>query len=109
MVDSIGTICLQYGVSRYGFLPGEPPLKRLPDAYYDPWEDLATNLPDRLRCGTAISDIRRVPLLATSRLQTEPQWRRAYCVLTFLAHAHVWGDMRPNEVGILDKPCFPPF
>lgn len=103
MLQSIRAMCQQYGVSRYGFLPDKTPLERLPHSYYDPWEDIVVNLPERLHSGRAVNDIRRVPQLDTTHLHTEPQWRRAYCVLSFLAHAYVWGDTRPNEVGIHDE------
>lgn len=88
----------EYAISCNGFLPGEPPLERLPDAYYAPWESLVASLPASLERGTLRSQVDSLPVLSTARLVTEPEWRRAYVVLGFLAHAYIWGGDRAAEV-----------
>ena len=39
----------------------------------------------------------RLPVLSTDRLFGEPQWRRAYSVLSFITHAYIWGGYKPAE------------
>ena len=41
-----------------------------------------------------------LPILSTSKLNGEPEWRRAYVVLAYLTHAYVWGGEKPKEVSI---------
>ncbi|KAN0074228.1 Indoleamine 2,3-dioxygenase [Elaphomyces granulatus] len=72
-----------YGISpEHGFLPPETPLDVLPIAYYASWEAIA---------------IDRLPILSTSYLQEDSEWRRAYVVLVFMLHGYVWGDDKPAE------------
>jgi indoleamine 2,3-dioxygenase len=81
-----------------GFLPAEPPLDRLPDPYYEPWEDIAANLQTLLaskEIRTAVDDL---PLLSTSRLRSEAEWRRAYVVLGFITNSYIWGLEKAKDV-----------
>ena len=87
-----------YAVSEeYGFLPSEPPLELLPDPYYRPWENLIRNLQGLILSRRLRGLVDDLPILSTDRLQSEPEWRRAYVVLAFLAHAYIWGGDRPRE------------
>lgn len=86
-----------------GFLPDTPPLRTLDDAYYQPWEAIVHDLPSRIRAKTVRDAVDRLPILSTSHLHTEPQWRRAYLLLAHLTHAYVWGGDEPKDVCI-----FPP-
>lgn len=90
----------KFSVSRNAFLPEDSPLKQLPDAYYEPWELIAHNLPSLVKVGE--TGIRRavaqLPVLSTDRLRSEPEWRRAYMILAFMTHAYVWGGEKPEEV-----------
>ncbi|CAK7270976.1 hypothetical protein SEPCBS57363_004381 [Sporothrix epigloea] len=88
----------QFGLSDNGFLPSDLPLARLPDPSYAPWEAILTNLPSSLRNNTLRSQIQRLPVLSVDGLTTEPEWRRAYLILTFLTHAYIWGDEPVAEV-----------
>jgi indoleamine 2,3-dioxygenase len=86
-----------YGITSNGFLPNEPPLERLPDPYYAPWEDLVGSLPTSLAQQTFRRQVDELPVLSTDRLTTEPEWRRAYVVMAFLAHAYIWGGDTASE------------
>ncbi|KKK19215.1 hypothetical protein P175DRAFT_0497325 [Aspergillus ochraceoroseus IBT 24754] len=97
--DSTGFSLDQYEVSRQnGFLPDAPPLQSLEDPYYSPWEDIIRNLPMRISTRTIRQAVDSLPLLSTSRLQREPEWRRAYVVLAYLTHAYVWGGDKPKDI-----------
>ncbi|KAF7538207.1 hypothetical protein G7Z17_g12690 [Cylindrodendrum hubeiense] len=81
----------KFAVSRNAFLPEDAPLKQLPNAYYEPWELIVHNLPSLIEAGE--TGIRRavdqLPVLSTDRLQSEPEWRRAYVILAFVTHAYI--------------------
>lgn len=74
-----------------GFLPNEFPLERLPQSYYQPWEDLVNNLPSLILSKRIRPLVDRLPVLDTEQLETEPEYRRTYQVLGFLIHAYIWG------------------
>ncbi|KAK3944375.1 indoleamine-dioxygenase [Diplogelasinospora grovesii] len=86
------------GISTNGFLPDQAPLQTLPDPYYAPWERLVQHLPACLKNQTLRSEVGKLPLLSVNRLATEPEWRRAYVMLVFLAHAYIWGGVKPAEI-----------
>jgi len=98
MVDSIDNILQQYDISHYGFLPITEPLARLPHVYYSPWENIISDLPELIATGAFYGSIAAVPTLTTSQLLSTPDWRRAYVILTFFTHAHIWSGRVPNEV-----------
>jgi hypothetical protein len=85
-------------ISKNGFLPAEQPLRRLPDTYYRPWEQILDNLPALLKQKTIRDEIGDLEILATSRLSTEPEWQRAYLILCFFTHGYIWGGDAPSEV-----------
>lgn len=80
-----------------GFLSSEPPLEALPDSYYQPWEYIVKNLQGLILSKRLHEVVDRLPVLSTDRLFGEPQWRRAYSVLAFIAHAYIWGGDQPME------------
>ncbi|KAK8215408.1 Indoleamine 2,3-dioxygenase [Zalaria obscura] len=87
-----------YDVSKdYGFLPQEPPLESLPQAYYRPWENVARNLQGLILTKRIRGVVDNLPILSTTYLETDAEWRRAYMVLAFISHAYVWGGDRPAE------------
>ena len=88
-----------------GFLPDEPPLEILPDPYYQQWEAVARNLQGLILSRRLRELIDRIPVLSTDRLRTEAEWRRAYSVLGFVAHAYIWGGDEPAEVCFADCSC----
>ncbi|KAI9884265.1 MAG: hypothetical protein M1823_003955 [Watsoniomyces obsoletus] len=88
-----------YGISpSRGFLPNEWPLQRLPDAYYDPWEAIISNLQALLLTRRLRGIVEALPVLSTDYLHDEPEWRRAYSVLGFISHAYIWGGDTPIDV-----------
>lgn len=87
-----------YDVStKNGFLPTEPPLEILPDAYYEPWEHIVKNLQGLILSKRLREVVEKLPVLSTDRLEGEAQWRRAYTALAFIAHAYIWGGKKPSE------------
>ncbi|KAI9482135.1 Indoleamine 2,3-dioxygenase [Coemansia mojavensis] len=75
----------------HGFLPSEPPLKRLPDPYYAPWEEIMDRFNQYLLAHHIRRLVRKMPVLSTDRLATQAEYRRAFSILSFMAHAYVWG------------------
>lgn len=87
----------QYAVSKNGFLPASP-VPPLTNVYYERWESLASRLSQRLAQSTFCADIASLPILLTTHLNTEAEHQRAHVLLTFIAHAFVWGSSKPREV-----------
>lgn len=85
-------------LSTNAFLPDEPPMQRLPDDTYQPWEHLIDRLPIYIQDRTLRDLVLNLPVLSTESLDTEREWRRAYVILTFLAHGYIWGGATPAEV-----------
>lgn len=81
-----------------GFLPAEPPLARLPDLYYQPWEIVVENLQDLLQQKRIRRAIDSLPLLSTALLRTEAEWRRAYVLLGFMSNSYIWGMEEAKDV-----------
>lgn len=92
----------RFEISHYGFLPVEEPLHRLPDAYYEPWEAIISRIDKLIRDRLFYLEISKLPVLDTKYLQTVPEWQRAYVILCFFTHAHIWSDDKPREVCIRD-------
>ncbi|KAI6953059.1 hypothetical protein KC355_g13838, partial [Hortaea werneckii] len=88
----------KYGISDNGFLPAEAPLQFLPDEYYLPWELLIHNLPHLLKADQLRTEIDSLDVLQTDYLCSEPEWRRAYVILAFLAQGYVWGGPKAAEI-----------
>ncbi|KAJ5884774.1 hypothetical protein N7495_009284 [Penicillium taxi] len=87
-----------YGISpENGFLPTEPPIEILPNTYYAKWEAVVASLQPLLLSKRLRSVIDRLPVLSTTYLRTDAEWRRAYVVLVFLLHGYVWGGDRPVD------------
>lgn len=99
MITSPNLSFEDYAISpEHGFLPNGLPLSRLPHSYYHSWETLAADLPSLIKNGQIRSFIDSLPVLTTSWLRSEPEWRRAYSILGFLTHAYIWGGEKPAEV-----------
>lgn len=81
-----------------GFLPSEIPLEVLPDPYYQPWETVVRNFQSLILSKRLRRIVDALPVLSTDLLLTEAEWRRAYSILGFIAHAYVWGGDRPADV-----------
>ncbi len=80
-----------------GFLPTFPPLESLPGDYYEPWEYIVKNLQGLILSKRLHEVVEKLSVLSTDNLQGEAQWRRAYSVLAFIAHAYIWGGNKPTE------------
>ncbi|CAB4484572.1 Indoleamine 2,3-dioxygenase [Rhizophagus irregularis] len=89
-----------------GFLPSIPPLECLPDSYYEPWETLISMFHNLMLAGRLREYVKRLPILKTDRLKTPEEYRRAFLVLSFIAHGYVWGkyetvsDRLPANIAI---------
>lgn len=87
----------EFGVStENGFLPDVNPLPRL-SAYVE-WEDLVDEIPFLLKEGLFRQHADALPILDTSNLHEEDEWRRAYHLLSFMTHSYIWGGKVPSEV-----------
>lgn len=80
-----------------GFLPTQAPLEHLPQSYYEPWEYTMKNLQGLMLSGRLGETVDKMPVLSTKQLVGEAQWRRAYSILAFMAHAYIWGGDKPSE------------
>ena len=88
-----------YGLSyASGFLPHTAPLRRLPNAYFAPWEDAVSDLPKLVSSRSVRTVVDNFPVLEASELKDEPEWRRAYVLLSFLNQAYIWSEDVPSEV-----------
>ncbi|KAI1272650.1 Indoleamine 2,3-dioxygenase [Xylaria sp. FL0933] len=85
-------------ISRNGFIPVKQPLKRLPDTYYQQWEQIMDELPILLKAKVIRKRVDNLETLTTARLKTEREWQRAYVILCFLTHSYIWGGDVPSEV-----------
>ncbi|KAG5986271.1 hypothetical protein E4U43_005593 [Claviceps pusilla] len=89
-------VLADYGLSpTHGFLPDTFPLERLPDPYYNKWEAIASNLQALVLTRRLRGLVDQLPVLSTIGLEHESEWRRAYSLLCFIAHAYIWGGDLP--------------
>lgn len=88
----------KFAVTKNAFLPAEAPCEFLSDPYYEPWELIARNLPQLIEENRIRKAVAEMPILSTDSLISEAEWRRAYVILSFMKHAHVWGEDQPEEV-----------
>lgn len=87
-----------YGISpTHGFLPDVLPLSRLPDPYYNKWEAIVANLQALVLSRRLRGVVDRLPVLSTIGLEHDAEWRRAYSLLGFMAHAYIWGGDKPSD------------
>ena len=81
-----------------GFLPLSDPLQRLSSAAYSAWEDTVAEMSKLLVAageGRLKARLLALPPFETASLIAEgdeAQLWRAYLVLSFLAHAYIWGE-----------------
>ncbi|KAJ1338667.1 Indoleamine 2,3-dioxygenase [Microdochium nivale] len=96
--EAIKYLMQKHAVTSNGFLPAKAPLCRLPDMYYLPWERIANEMAILLDNGSLRARVDAMDVLSTDRLRSEPEWRRAFVILSFLTHAYVWGGQEPAEI-----------
>ncbi|KAF7171399.1 hypothetical protein CNMCM6106_005791 [Aspergillus hiratsukae] len=88
----------KYQISeQFGFLPAQPPLTRLPHPCYQIWEDTLGGFPSPSNYETIRQQIDNMPVLSTGALTTEPEWRRAYVVLSMMSQIYIWGGCQPSK------------
>ncbi|KAK1752295.1 Indoleamine 2,3-dioxygenase [Echria macrotheca] len=91
-------VLADYGISpTHGFLPDVLPLTRLPDPYYNKWEAVAGNLQALVLSKRLRGVVDRLPVLSTTGLEHDAEWRRAYSLLSFMAHGYIWGGDSPSD------------
>ncbi|KAF9584393.1 hypothetical protein BGW38_006628 [Lunasporangiospora selenospora] len=79
-----------YDISSHtGFTPYPAPLARLTQGYYQPWEEIMDQLNDLVDSRQLRA---RMPLLGVGRLETPLEQKRAYSLLSIMAHSYVWGS-----------------
>ena len=88
----------EYGISKNGFLPAEPPLSQLPQAYYRPWEQIIEKLPFLIETQQIRQWVHELPILETSYLDNESEWQRAHSMLAVIAQGYIWTGPEPSEV-----------
>lgn len=87
-----------YGISKNGFLPASPPLTRLLNKYYQPWESIIEVLPALIESRQIRQRVDELPTLDTKHLETEAEWQRAYSMLAVITQGYVWQGPEPSEV-----------
>lgn len=88
----------EYGISKNGFLPAEPPLSRLPQEYYRPWEQIVERLPLLIETQQIRQWVDELPILEVSQLDSEAEWQRAHSMLAVMAQGYIWTGPEPSEV-----------
>ncbi|KAJ3275494.1 hypothetical protein HDV01_000321 [Terramyces sp. JEL0728] len=88
----------EFGIDpQTGFLPNPPPVKQLPK-YYQPWEFIIDNLNAFLVSGAIRDRVRKLEKLSVEYLSGVVEQRRAYCMLSFIAHAYIYGVANADTV-----------
>ncbi|KAI9497173.1 Indoleamine 2,3-dioxygenase [Zychaea mexicana] len=87
-----------YDISpKTGFLPSEPPLRRLEDPYFAPWESMMDDFNGLLLAGKLRQSVHKMPLLDYTRLKTVQEYRRAFLIMCMLSHSYVWGKLEKTS------------
>ncbi len=87
------------------FFPSEPPLCRLPGDYFSSWEDTCLKVPGLLKTKLLRGEVDALPerQFNEDTLKTEPEWRRAYVLLTVLSQSYIWVEGEAGVVHTLPK------
>ncbi|GFF32019.1 indoleamine 2,3-dioxygenase [Aspergillus udagawae] len=98
-MSELAEINLQkYQISdQLGFLPAQPPLTRLPQTCYQIWEDTLDGFSSPCNYETIRQQMDTMSVLSTAALVTEPEWRRAYVVLTMMSQIYLWAGYQPSK------------
>lgn len=91
-----------YDISeRTGFLPPNPPLRRLPGEYFSSWEDTCSKIPALIESKQLRAEVDALPERQFNKetLKCEEEWQRAYSLLTFLSQSYIWAE---GEAGVID-------
>ncbi|KAF9731017.1 hypothetical protein PMIN06_003655 [Paraphaeosphaeria minitans] len=87
----------QYNISKNGFLPEEAPLKRLPQACYQPWEQIIEELPNLIEKQQIRDKVDALPVLHATQLSSEAEWQRACSILALIAQGYIWTGPEPSQ------------
>lgn len=74
----------------HGFLPTSDPLQALP-VEFAPWEEMARLLPKLLVSDQYRKNLQALPNFPIDKLHSPAELERAMLLLSFLAHAYIWG------------------
>nr|BAU94262.1 indoleamine 2,3-dioxygenase 2 [synthetic construct] len=91
----------------YGFILPDP-LTELPD-YYQPWMDIAKNLPHLIESHQLRSHVHKMPLLSTQHLQGHRELRLAHLALSFITMGYVWQEGEKDTVKVLPRNLAVPY
>lgn len=79
----------------HGFMPGEPPVLRLPSSH-DPWDAVAARLPELFRNLAVRESIDGMPVLSAGEHDLADRYLlRASAILSIFAHAYFYVDPDP--------------
>lgn len=93
----------KYNISvNRGFLPTTDPLLSLAEAFR-PWEEVGVSLATHINSKRLRQTVDRLPTFPIDELKREAEWWRAYCLLTFIAHAYVWCEGDKGVVSTLPE------
>jgi indoleamine 2,3-dioxygenase len=87
-----------YGIDpKTGFMPNPPPLWRLP-ACFEVWEVIMDHLTPLILSGGLRRKVASLPNVSVDLLLGKAEQRRAFIVLTFIAHGYLYGVPNADEV-----------
>jgi indoleamine 2,3-dioxygenase len=81
---------------QFGFLPAQPPLRRLPEAFAA-WEQLVPDLSALLRSRRIRAVLDALPLLDVTALHGPAEQERALLLLCVFANSYVWAGEQPER------------
>ncbi|KAK2608485.1 Indoleamine 2,3-dioxygenase [Conoideocrella luteorostrata] len=88
----------KFGLSKtLGFLSDERPLRSFSNPYFTPWDDINVELPELIASHAIYDKVQQLPLLSSSELSTELEFRRAYVVLAFTIHGYIWSGSKDGQ------------
>nr|BAU94261.1 indoleamine 2,3-dioxygenase 1 [synthetic construct] len=91
----------------YGFVLPDP-LTELPD-YYQPWMDIAKNLPHLIESHQLREQVHKMPLLSTQHLQGHRELRLAHLALGFITMGYVWQEGERDTAKVLPRNLAVPY
>lgn len=99
-----------FGISpTLGFLSDQPPLTSFSDPQFAKIDELISSLPHLISTRSLRRTIDSLAFLDPSTLSHEGEYRRAYVVFGFLAHAYVWAGSEEGPVETIPAQLAEPF
>ncbi|CAG5115152.1 unnamed protein product [Candidula unifasciata] len=83
-------------------------IKSLP-AYFEPWNELASSLPDLIREKKLRDAVAELPLLDHNQLREYSEWRLAHLQLSLITAGYVWQNGDKGVTQVLPKSLAYPF